>query len=92
MMIIIVEWYNRSEKKHLGGYDPKNRNRRISKPVPNRRPNGGWHLKAPMGMPNKFNLLDNLFKLSPQLRMLDIFVPIVPIWETNPYSQQQIMI
>ena len=77
-----VEVYNKAEKKHKGGFDPYNRKKQISKGVQGRVPNGGWKINTSRTL----NLSQRVYRLVPQLRVFEYFVPIIPI---SPFHNQQ---
>lgn len=72
-----VEVYK--NKKHIGGFDPNNKDRRISPPDPKRVPNGGWETKSH----KFFNFINKVVKLP------ILFLPIILDHQINRYDQQQ---
>ncbi|WP_395047883.1 RHS repeat-associated core domain-containing protein [Flavobacterium sp.] len=57
-----IEVYNKANKQHLGGFDPKNRGRMISNLDKTRVPNGGWNVTTSkvLGLASKLSNFLNL--------------------------------
>lgn len=75
-----IEVYNKGTKQHLGGFDPSNRSRQISKPVSSRIPNGGWKINTSKVLSFSTKVINFIDKVDGFLNRT-IFMPLPPLFE-----------